>query len=355
MSKKSKKSAKTKSKQAAPIRHRKIAWVLRYIPVDMLVLVSALTAGLFIRWWPLEFVVSYLPQILIVFWVYLMIYAAYAVWFIFVHDLPQFVERIGKLSLTGLGISLMIGIFVVAYSLNIVTVQDAARSIDPRSDALTIGTFNKLYKSQNFLDDANAVSAIQVDVFSLQEVDENEIDIIRKRVNHGYSYVTDCDCSAKETEVGLISRYPIINALTIYEHENSVIARTVIHSEQHGEFVVYLVHMHVPYTSESYALREGAYQKLSDAVNSETIPTFVLGDFNTTVYSPDMQNFMKDTPGIENVITRSWPRCSWFGIGELACARIDYVFAPTGSTAQSLEIGGQAFSDHRAVTAQVSF
>ncbi len=258
------------------------------------------------------------------------------------------------MSFGGLGVSLLLAVFVFAYSVNIVGALDISKEVSRNNSNLTVGTFNKLYRSTNFSDDAGAIAASQVDIFSLQEVSENEVRLLRERVNYEYSYITECDCSADDTEVGLISKFPIINAKTIYEHQNAVIARTVIDSELHGRFVVYLVHMHVPYQSQSYKLRKTTYEILSEAINGESLPTFAVGDFNTTIYSPDMQNFMRDTPTVRNIVARSWPRCTWYGYSELACARIDYVFAPTGSIAYGIEIGQEDNSDHRSVIVELS-
>ena len=311
---------------------------------------------MFVRWWPLEFIASYIPQILISTWVYLMVYATVATWYAFIYDARLFVEKVGRTSLSALVLSMVAGVFVFSYSINIVTPLDINDELSFRSDRLTVGTFNKLYRSQNFASDAELITATKVDVFSLQEVSETDINLIKERVNHDFSYITDCNCSASETEVGLVSKYPITNALTIYEDENAVIARTLIDSEEHGEFVVYLVHMHVPYIQSSYEQRDDALRLLSDAMNSEVLPTFAVGDFNTTVFSPDMREFMDNTRASQNVVSRSWPECSWFGtpVGELACARIDYVFVPRDAVVYSLEIGDESYSDHRSVITEVT-
>jgi endonuclease/exonuclease/phosphatase (EEP) superfamily protein YafD len=78
-----------------------------------------------------------------------------------------------------------------------------------------------------------------------------------------------------------------------------------------------------------------------------------MGDFNTTVYSPDLQKFSNDTPSVRNIVARPWPACSWFGYGELACARIDFVFAPAQSVPVALEVGDETSSDHRSVIAEI--
>ena len=351
-----KQSKRSKPKrQSAPQRLDKVLWLLRYGPVLLAVILLLAATSLNLRWWPLEFVVSYMPQLLILSWVLLMIYAVMLTWYMFIHGAKQFYKGVGKARLGLLLLAGMIGVYSLAHSINVVSALDIEDTLSHQSGRLTVGTFNKLYRSENFARDASLITAAKVDVFSLQEVERREIDYLKTSLNHPYSYITECRCSADNTEVGLISRYPIINARTIYEHPNSVIARALISSEEYGDFVVYIVHMHVPYDRGSYELRDDAYNLLSRSINQESLPTFAVGDFNTTVYSPDMQDFTANSPGIQNVVARAWPKCTWFGtvLHEFACARIDYVFAPQDASVKSLEIGRQDYSDHRSVIVEV--
>ncbi len=282
-----------------------------------------------------------------------MVYATISIWYGFIYGWLEYIHRVGVFSVSALGASVLLAVFAFAYSTNILKPALVDDQLSRNGSHLTVGTFNKLYSSDNFSNDAALITAAQLDVFSIQEASEDDIRFIKEQVGHEYTYVTDCDCSANDTEVGLVSRFPIINAQTIYEHPGSVIARTVLESETYGQFVVYIVHMHVPYTSGSYALREGVYDLLSEAIVDESLPVFAVGDFNTTIYSPDMQAFMKNTPNVRNIVLSPWPACSWFGYGELACARIDFVFAPRNATPFALEIGNESASDHRSVIAEI--
>lgn len=350
-----KKSKNSKDKQH--MQRSKSVWLLRFIPIDILLVALSLMLSLHIRWWPFEFIASYTPQILIFLATYFMIYATFVAWYLFVDGFDGLLKKTGKVAGSMLVAGTLITIYTLAYSLNVVTPLNISSELEYSPDHLTVGTFNKLYRSEDFSFDAGLIVGEIADVYALQEVSESDVEYLQSRVNHQYSYITDCNCSAEDTEVAVISRYPIINAQTVYEADNAAIVRTLISSEKFGEFVVYAVHNHVPYVVDEYAKRGQAFELLSNSIDSETLPTFAMGDFNTTVFSPDMQKFMKETERAKNVVQRAWPRCSWFGtpFNELACARIDYVFAPVGSRVYSVEVGSQDFSDHRSVTVELVF
>ena len=284
-----------------------------------------------------------------------MSYCVVVIWFFVSGTWPGLLEKFGKVGLTSLALCLVLGVYSYSHSVDIVEALDIDSELSQKEDRLRIGTFNKLYTNDRFTEDSEDLISTNVDVMAFEEINEAELEFVSDQLNHQFTYITDCDCSAGTTEVAVSSRYPIINAQTIYEHDHSVIARTLIASEEHGEFVVYAVHMFVPYIIESYGLRADTYELLSDAIDAETLPTFAMGDFNTAVYSPDMQNFMRDTKRVQNVVDRSWPKCTWFGtqLRDIACARIDFVFAPVGSVAYAIKIGSGTHSDHRSVIVEV--
>lgn len=329
-------------------------WILRYAPYEMLFVVVLLALGLHVRLWILEFVVTFIPQLLIFLASYLLIYFSVAAWHLFVFGRDHLIDTISKPGLGAFLLATVIGVYVLSFSINIIMPSslnlDAARS----EKGLTIGTFNKLYKSGNFTTDTNYIVASQVDIFALQEVHQSDLDQLKKAVDHQYSYITECDCSAEDTEVALMSRYPIVLAETIYDDEGAAILRTEIDSQVHGRFVVYATHMHVPYERQSYDQRGEALKLLASRVSTESLPTYVVGDFNTSIYSPDMQKFMRNTGNVKNITSRVWPHCSWYGYGEIACSRIDYVFAPRNAIVNSIDIGREANSDHRSVIVELA-
>jgi endonuclease/exonuclease/phosphatase (EEP) superfamily protein YafD len=223
------------------------------------------------------------------------------------------------------------------------------------SETLTIGTFNKLYTSQNFVSDTDFLLLDRVDVISLQEVNPVEVKIVADMLGYEYTTITECGCSAGNTDVALVSRYPIIQSKTIFEHNDAVILRSELRSQSGVSMVVYTVHMYVPISPETQNQREEAFDKLATSVNAETGHVFVAGDFNTTVFSPLLRGFARETQvSLQGAYERNWPRCSWFGFGEVGCVRIDHVFVPRWATVHSISVGDQNFSDHRAVVVELS-
>ncbi len=323
---------------------------VKSLPWLAVVALVGLIVSMEVVFWPGEIYVSYLPQILIFLAGFGMAYLSFVIWLVIRDGLHSYVEQAGHVTMAAFGLIAALGIYVLVSSTHIVEPAHFVLDFKPNETPLRVGTFNKLYNSENFVSDTDFLLAKQVDVVSLQEVDASEVQAVSRSLGYEYSFVTDCGCSAYETEVGIVSKYPIINAITVYEHQNSVILRSLIRSEEHGEFVVYSVHMHVPFQPDDISKREDTYNRLAEAVNSEDLPVFVMGDFNTTVYSPQMGAFV-DTVSekVENVVARRWPQCSWFGFTEVGCARIDHVFVPTGSSIKDLVIGEENFSDHRPI------
>jgi endonuclease/exonuclease/phosphatase (EEP) superfamily protein YafD len=310
--------------------------------------------GMYWRVWVLELLISFTPQVLIIGAGLFMVYATLLTWQLFRYGIDTFVPRVGKFRLITLAMSVVAGLVLVDVSLYVVRPVDAANEITHKSSTLTFATFNKLYINENFASDTIFLSASDVDVLALEEASEADVEYARKALRHDYSFTTDCDCSAGTTEVGISSKYPIVNAKTIYEHDNAVILRAVIRSEDFGEFVVYAVHMHVPYTLSNYNLRDDAFGILSINVRQEEEPVVVMGDFNTTLFSPDMRKFIADTPGVTNITDRRWPSCTWYGYnGELNCLRIDHIFISNGANVVAQEIGGEGYSDHRPLLVEI--
>ena len=100
--------------------------------------------------------------------------------------------------------------------------------------------------------------------------------------------------------------------MSLYEDQNSTIQRSVVEIGSEQDIVVYSVHMFVPYESESYSNRAQAFSLLQDSVLADTDPVFILGDFNSTIFSPQLNNFSEQVKDVStNVTRRFWPECSW--------------------------------------------
>ncbi len=345
------------SQKLKQIKHNRVSFgflILKYLPYLLVLAGVTLILSIYVRLWMLEFIVSYIPQILIILSSLVLIYATAMVIYVLNYDFDKVKKDIGKASIASLVVGILSLSYVLIFTLNIVNPVKIVSAKDS-SKTMKISTFNRLYKNKNFHSDALVIARQQVDIVSLEETTSEDLQYLKSISGLDYSFITDCDCSAYTTEVGLVSRYPIVNAITIYENENAVILRSLISSDKFGQFAVYSVHLHVPYVHDSYDLRDDMYHVLSNSINLEELPTFVLGDFNTSIFSPDMQRFVTDTPLVKNVLTRQWPECSWYGFTSLLCSRIDYIFTPQKSKISDFKILDTKYSDHRAVLIELSF
>lgn len=283
-----------------------------------------------------------------------MVYLAIVSWSVVRNGLDRYLSSVGRNAMISIGLSLVFGLHILVFSTHRITIMQPGDS-QALGETITLGTFNKLYDSENYVRDTDFLLASRIDILSLQEVDEEEVQYVSQLLGHEYTVVTDCGCSAYGTEVAIVSKFPILYAETIYEHDNSVILRSQIEHDYYGEIVVYTVHMHVPNSPESLRLRGEAFEALTRGIQSELVPVFAMGDFNTTIFSPQMHDFRVAVgESVTGVYERRWPRCSWYGYSEAGCIRIDHIFVPAQARVGSHEIGQENFSDHRPVVVEVA-
>lgn len=333
------------------VQFAKSLWMVKRVPYFLLIWAILLFLAMNVRLWVFEFIASYTHQLLIWAITALMILGMFIAWRLFVYGFKDTKYEVGKSSWISLIIAVVL--FSISY-LESISLVSPVLIHDDRASNFKVTTFNKLYRNQSFESDISQIIIEDPDVFTVQEISVFDAKYIKDLGLYEYYYLTDCGCSAQDTEISVFSHHPIVWAEPIYEHQDSVILRTIIDTGgSQGQVAFYAVHMHVPYSQSAYRLRDDAFQILSDNVDREDIPVFVAGDFNTSIYSPDMRDFMNDNLGIKMAASGLWPKCSWFGFGELACSRIDHVFVPKDSDLLGLRIGSQNGSDHRSVTAEL--
>ena len=338
------------SKPAAPTddsRLRKIQLVLPWL-VCLLSVLALLSFH--VSWWLLDIYVSFLPQIIIVLvTLYVVVFAIYG----------RFIVRDGWNSCWGSISSLdefmlissgLILMFLLASSVLVVGTVDASE----REPNLKIGTYNVLYSNPSISGAAEYFKREQVDIIALQEARPEFVEQTRNILGYDYATVSDCDCSAKDTEVAIISKYPIANAETIIQHKNGGVRRAEVNLDANNTLAVYVVHIPPPFSSDWHKLRDSLLSKIENRVQQEELPVVVMGDFNSTIFSPAMQDFINNNePKINNVSQYSWPKCSWFGFGAVSCARIDHIFVSTDYEIGNRTIGEGFGSDHRPVLVEV--
>lgn len=327
--------------------------ILRWLPILILIIIVPLFLATFWRLWFFDIYVSGLPQILIITSGLYLLLAAFYLRFIIRDGWDQCLRIVGKADVSILLVGILLTLFLAVYSQQIINPLDLSRQ---NGESLKIGTYNKLYSNDDTLSGINYFISQRSDLVGLQEIQPSELELFRKGLGLEYSFVTDCDCSAEDTEIGLVSRFPIIEAYTIYEYANGGIIRAEIGVDQSSSLVVYVVHLTPPLSNSFYQRRQKAFDILTNALSEEDQEVVVMGDFNTTIYSPDLRDLLADTKDQLNyVVTNSFPRCSWFGFGDIACLRIDHIFAPKTTSLRDFQIGNNVGSDHRPLMAEITF
>ena len=307
-----------------------------------------------VPFWPGELFVSYAPQAVIILAGIGMMYLTIAAWVFIKTGVANYILHIGRSTVYTVSIILSLGLILLLSSSRVVVATTFVDEFSANREQLTLGSFNKLYNSRNFMSDAQFLLEYQTDIVALQEVTRAEIDLLGDSMGYEYRYVSDCECSANRTELGIVSRHPIVFATTQHYLNNSVISRAEIRLNGQRAITVYNVHLSVPVSAKNYEERATVYDYLAAAIELEPHPTILMGDFNTTVFSPQMQEFMQRTPSLMGVFERRWPRCSWFAYGEIGCLRIDHIFVPSTAEIKSLNIATDASSDHHPIVVEMA-
>lgn len=221
-------------------------------------------------------------------------------------------------------------------------------------DAVTLYTHNMLYNTANEQEVAAQARANSADIVALQEVLPDQIETVRQELSFRDVYMSDCDCSVNEDELALVTRYPIIEAETVNVDIRGGQIINVRLDVEGSPLRVFVVHLPVPIVPSTYATRERGFARLSELLESVNEPVVIMGDFNTTQWSPSLRRFSASNERLVNVVNNGSSAISWCDrFVSLACLRIDHVFVDTQIEILSSEVGLSSGSDHRAIITMV--
>ena len=145
--------------------------------------------------------------------------------------------------------------------------------------------------------------------------------------------------------IALLSRIPFMRADT--RGVGNPPARSIIATLRLAgqELVVIGTHLHVPLGSHGSRSRNRQLQSLGELVASQNAPTMVLGDLNTTMWSPFFGAFLRDTT-LRNGRTGFGIQASWpAGLAPL-WVPIDHILVSSRITVHELRTGPSLRSDH---------
>ena len=330
-------------------QYKKLRILISFIILVLLIIQALLLISLTIQYWLLDIYVSFLPQILIVSGFILIVLLACVAVYSKSVSWNKFYKSLSKKELSSLAIALVLLVSVGLYSHKIIE----PKPVSGRHN-LVVGTYNVLYTNDQIDEAAGYFKSMNTDILAMQEARPDFVETARKIMGYDYKAVSDCDCSAGDTEVAIVSRYPLTNAKTIIEHQNGGVLRAEATLDDGKKVAVYAVHIPPPYSSEWYNLRNDFTETLTNAVNQDELDVVMLGDFNTTIFSPSMRGLISGAEDkVANTSENSWPECSWFGYGLPTCVRIDHIYVSNNFEIDSRYIGDGFGSDHRPVIAEL--
>lgn len=330
---------------------RTIRVLMFWLPRLVLCICALLLFGMFVPFWPTELIISFAPQVVfILLSLSLLTIVTYMYSAIRIDNFHTHPRNIRDTIMVIVSFIVLIAVAGIIFNRGM---QDGLSM--ESGQGLRLATFNMLYSNDDTATISAQLKESAVAVAGFQEIMPHELEAIRSSLGFKYSYNTDADMSAYETEIGIISKFPIVRAETMYGYENGGILRAELNVD--GKiYSVLVVHLTPPYSFGDFARRGDLMNRLSSVVVNEAHPTFIMGDFNTTVFSPHLNNFMEQTKQrVKMASKRQLPECSWFGYGDGLCMRIDHIFVPNDLNIHDVTIGEYAGSDHRPVIVDVAY
>lgn len=348
-SKKPKRTPQTKT--IKDLGTKKVGIVRKAFPWLSIVTLSAIIVSFHVPFWAGELAISFVPQIMYVAAGLLMMYATLVMWDILRYGAGHYFKSIDRHVQYAFIVIGIMSLYVLLYSTHRVSPLSESKN---ESD-ITVVTYNAFVGNTTFEEDVIRLVQESPDVLALQEVSDPQIEYIKKQLGYLYSYHTDCGCSAAETDVAVVSKFPITFSETIYESSNGAILKSeiVLNSLKNRAISFYAVHIDVPVRDYHYRRRDISLKALTQAVKNDPLPVFIAGDFNMTVFSPHMSSMLSEIDSqVVGNYERRWPRCSWYGFGDVLCARIDHIFSPVEYAQLGVHTLQTNGSDHKAVIAR---
>ncbi|MBX3363486.1 MAG: endonuclease/exonuclease/phosphatase family protein [Phycisphaeraceae bacterium] len=156
--------------------------------------------------------------------------------------------------------------------------------------------------------------------------------------------------------MALYSRIPFDDARTLRSGDRgrTMLRVTLAHSE--GPLVCYAIHPAHPAGVQLVADGRMAFRHLLDAIDQETHPVVILGDFNASLWSPQDESLRRR--GYRNTLSlaargyqATWPAAG--PMTHVPSVRIDHIYVSPGLLCDRATTGSNRGSDHRPVIARI--
>lgn len=304
---------------------------------------AALILSFYVGVWQLELLISFTPLLVTV------LIASISISSLLIALLKNFKQNLPFLILAGA--TWLAALFILFHAF---TAQVPVKVAASSGETITFATFNKLYSNYDIERSTSYLHQQAVDIIAMQEVRPAQVSGIAEQLGLEHTHTSRTFATSGGTSVVLFSRYPFVSVETIELATKHPVVRAEIKTPHSGNVVVYSVHIPVPSSPFLYNKRNIVLDSLAEAVQKETLPVLIGGDFNTTVYSPVMRTFSGTVSShITPITTERIPACSWYGYGSFMCVRIDHIFAPKNAQVTRLTISPDIGADHRAIIADI--
>lgn len=214
--------------------------------------------------------------------------------------------------------------------------------------SLRLTTYNAYFKN------AQAPSLKQADVVGLQEITRAELDSVARDMGADFTFLTECECTASGTEVGLVSRYEIRDATYFDDGGSGTFIRATLSVSPAETIVVYVAHLPSPEDHSARDRRNHLIDLIKSEIDTGVGDVILLGDLGTTIYSPTFRTLKSDLK-LQPVDYGLVTPCSWYGYGPLLCLRIDHILITPGLKIVESSVAADQGSDHRPVSATITW
>ncbi len=188
------------------------------------------------------------------------------------------------------------------------------------------------------------ISTVNPGCVFLMEIKNTHIKLLENLMNQFPYRVLE----PRENTTGFIflSLYPIIDyqIINLMEHGNRPILKAQIKADSRI-VSFYGVHPHTPISKGKFRYRNDLLKWLATSVLKDPNPAIVVGDFNTTTFSPVFRKFLSQSglmdTRIWNGIPPTWPKYV-----PLLWLPLDHVLVTSSFNVQSDKLGRAIGSDH---------
>lgn len=212
---------------------------------------------------------------------------------------------------------------------------------------LRVASLNKLVVNRDYEEIRSVVKAIEPDVLGMVEVSPKDADALGEGWKH--QIVTNCQCDGgRNSELMLLSRYPLEDkgAESLGTGNGGILRADMDYIGT--KLRVLVAHPKAPIRTQDLPGRNQLLIKLADEINNSPHPVIVMGDFNVTPWSREFKSFQNSTADQVINVKGDGFYTTWCldNKRSLACAPVDFIFAPIGSSAGPLNTRDINGSDH---------